>query len=160
MERYVLNSKCCLCSFLDRPRENIKNAIKYNQSLADIRTGHLSSTNRKHCRLSKLANLRYVISTNLTHAYCTTRLLVLLHVTTQSYCSLIKICRSCLSAFFQLPYKSSDLGPSTRWFKYDRDWFFCKQAALRCASKCLVIKVFKKKNQSRSYLNHLVFSAK
>jgi hypothetical protein len=32
----------------------------------------------------------------------------------------------------------------------------CKQAALTCASKCLAIMVFKKKNQSRSYLNHLV----
>jgi hypothetical protein len=31
--------------------------------------------------------------------------------------------------------------------------FFCKQAALRCASKCYG---FLKKNQSRSYLNHLV----
>jgi len=39
----------------------------------------------------------------------------------------------------------------TRWFKYVRDWFVCKQAALRssCAA-CLHT------NQSRSYLNHLV----
>jgi hypothetical protein len=34
----------------------------------------------------------------------------------------------------------------------------CKHAALTCASKCLAITVFKKKNQSRSYLNHLVSS--
>jgi hypothetical protein len=33
----------------------------------------------------------------------------------------------------------------TRWFKYDRDWFFCRRWRLTCASKCLVIKVFKKK---------------
>jgi len=35
----------------------------------------------------------------------------------------------------------------TRWFKYDRDWCVCKQAALRgsCAA-CLHT------NQSRSYL--------
>ena len=41
---------------------------------------------------------------------------------------------------------------TTRWFKYDRDWFVCKQAAqlLRNAA-CLHT------NQSRSYLNHLVY---
>jgi len=41
----------------------------------------------------------------------------------------------------------------TRWFKYDRDWFVCKQVAqlLRSAA-CLHT------NQSRSYLNHLVFN--
>ena len=42
---------------------------------------------------------------------------------------------------------------NTRWFKYGRDWFVCKQAALRssCAT-CLHT------NQSRSYLNHLVYT--
>jgi hypothetical protein len=34
--------------------------------------------------------------------------------------------------------------------------FFVKKTKLTCASKCLVIMVFKNKNQSRSYLNHLV----
>ena len=39
----------------------------------------------------------------------------------------------------------------TRWFKYDRDWFICKQAALHSSrAACLHT------NQSRSYLNHLV----
>ena len=43
--------------------------------------------------------------------------------------------------------------PYTRWFKYDRDWFVCKQAALLLRSAaCLHT------NQSRSYLNHLVSS--
>jgi hypothetical protein len=35
--------------------------------------------------------------------------------------------------------------------------FFVNKTKLTCASKCLVIMVFFKKNQSRSYLNHLVY---
>jgi hypothetical protein len=46
---------------------------------------------------------------------------------------------------------------NTRWFKYDQDWFFLKNhnyQTLTCTCQfCLVYK----KNQSRSYLNHLVF---
>jgi hypothetical protein len=44
----------------------------------------------------------------------------------------------------------------TRWFKYDRDWFLCKQAALCSICATLIIMVFFFLNQSRSYLNHLV----
>jgi hypothetical protein len=60
MEEYVVNCKCCLCSFLDRPRENKKTSFSIIEALADIRTGHLTSTHRKHYRLSKLAPLRDV----------------------------------------------------------------------------------------------------
>ena len=82
-------------------------------------------------------------------------------------------------------YESSwRLSQCTRWFKYDRDWFVCKQGALRssCATlrewshnlhppSCSGYNLFSpvwellewwaimvtKKHHSRSYLNHLVF---
>jgi hypothetical protein len=43
-------------------------------------------------------------------------------------------------AFMMLYYRS------TRWFKYDRDWFVCKQAALRSSCATLLIIVTKKKS--------------
>ena len=58
---------------------------------------------------------------------------------------------SCLLHVSNVLFSSSGKHYCTRWFKYDQDWFVCKQVAqlLRSAA-CLHT------NQSRSYLNYLV----
>jgi len=45
---------------------------------------------------------------------------------------------SSVCSLLHSPVTSSLLGPYTRWFRYDRDWFVCKQAALR--SSCATLR--------------------
>jgi len=113
MEEYVLNWKCCLCSFLDRPRENTKNVIQYNRSpsrhsnRSPVEYKSEALPSEQACSFTwchfQLIPLTPSARPYLSFSFTWWRKL---------YCKTFKIFRSSLRKFFQRPVVSSVLSTS------------------------------------------------